>query len=74
MAKNEMEWYHYLLVILMMIGAIAWLPIGLLPLLGIAKWNLVEAVFGVGTILTNIVYTLAGAAGLISVFIFPWSK
>ena len=73
MAKSEMEWYDYLLVVLMMAGAIVWLPIGILPLIGMAPFNLLTYLFGEG-ILTNLIYSLAGIAGLISIFVFPWGK
>lgn len=42
------------------IGAVNW------GLIGIVDFNLVDAIFGVGTILSRIIYTLVGVAGLIN--------
>ena len=46
------------------IGAINW------GLIGIADFNLVAFLFGDGTLLSRIVYTLVGISGLINIGIF----
>ena len=43
------------------IGAINW------GLIGLLDFNLVSAIFGVDTILSRIIYTLVGIAGLINI-------
>ncbi len=43
------------------IGAINW------GLIGLLNFNLVSAIFGVDTILSRIIYTLVGIAGLINI-------
>ena len=46
---------------LTIIGAINW------GLVGLFSFNLVEAILGVDTLLTNVVYTFVGLAGIINV-------
>lgn len=46
---------------LVIIGALNW------GLVGLFNFNLVEALFGVDTLLTNIVYTFVGLAGIINI-------
>ena len=46
------------------IGAINW------GLIGILDFNLVETIFGVGSTLSRIIYTLVGITGLINIGIF----
>ena len=46
---------------LTIIGALNW------GLVGLFSFNLVEAIFGVDTLLTNVVYTFVGLAGIINV-------
>lgn len=46
---------------LVIVGAINW------GLVGLFSFNLVEAIFGVDTLLTNIVYTFVGLAGIINI-------
>jgi len=43
------------------IGAINW------GLIGLLNFNLVSAIFGVDTILSRIIYTIVGIAGLINI-------
>ncbi len=43
------------------IGAVNW------GLIGVVDFNLVDAIFGAGTILSRIIYTLVGVAGLINI-------
>ena len=45
-------------LILIIIGAINW------GLIGIFNFNLVDAIFGVGSALSRIIYTLVGISGL----------
>ena len=46
---------------LVIIGAINW------GLVGLFSFNLVEAIFGVDTLLTNVIYTFVGLAGIINI-------
>ncbi len=46
---------------LTIIGAINW------GLVGLFSFNLVEAILGVDTLLTNVVYTFVGLAGIINI-------
>lgn len=48
-------------LVLTIIGAINWL------LIGIFKFNLVDTVFGTGSLFSNIIYILVGVAGLINI-------
>lgn len=55
---------------LTIIGAITW------GLVGLFNFNLVEAIFGVDSLLTKVVYTLVGIAGIINVglLIMPFEE
>ena len=46
---------------LIIIGALNW------GLVGLFSFNLVEAIFGVDTLLTNVIYTFVGLAGIINI-------
>ena len=48
-------------LVLIIIGAINWGFVGLLEV------NLVESLFGVGTVVSRIIYSLVGLTGLINV-------
>lgn len=50
--------------ILVIIGAINW------GLIGFFNWNLVDAIFGVGSVVSRIIYALVGLAGLWSIMLF----
>ena len=56
---NVIDWVAIVLVI---VGAINW------GLVGIASFNLVEALFGAGSTLTGLVYDLVGLAGLYMIY------
>lgn len=59
MAKmNPLDWISYFLVV---IGAINW------GLVGAFNFNLVESIFGLGTV-TDIVYIVVGLAGIYALF------
>lgn len=51
-------------LLLVIIGAVNW------GLIGLFNLNLVSLLFGVGTILSNIVYILVGISGLYSISFF----
>ncbi|MCR6515175.1 MULTISPECIES: DUF378 domain-containing protein [Clostridium] len=51
-------------LLLVIIGAVNW------GLIGLFNFNLVSLLFGVGTILSNIVYILVGISGLYSISFF----
>lgn len=59
-----METLQKIALCLTIIGAINW------GLIGIADFNLVAFIFGDGSLLSKIVYTLVGISGLINIGIF----
>lgn len=62
MAKKGMQWYDWVAVVIVIVGALNW------GLVGFFKWNLVEAILGIGSTMTRVVYGLVGIAGLYSIF------
>lgn len=56
-----MEILQKICLVLTIIGAINW------GLIGLLDFNLVTTIFGVKTMLTNIIYILVGIAGLINI-------
>lgn len=50
-------------LLLTIIGAIVW------GLIGIFDFNLVAAIFGNGSTLSRVIYTLVGIAGLINIYL-----
>lgn len=59
MAKTALDWIALVLVI---IGGLNW------GLVGIFKWNLVDAIFGMGSVVSTIVYILVGVAALYTIY------
>ena len=57
--KSTIDW---IALILLVIGGLNW------GLVGIWNWNLVDAIFGVGSIIAKIVYVLVGVAGLWGIY------
>lgn len=55
---RRMGFWGWLALVLTVIGAINW------GLVGLFGFNLVEAIFGAGTLLTSIVYIIVGLAGI----------
>lgn len=55
----------YAALTLVIVGALNWL------LVGAFSFNLVDAIFGVGSVISRIIYILVGIAGLISLAIYP---
>ena len=51
-------------LVLTIIGAINW------GLIGLCKFNLVETLFGINTMLTRIIYSIVGICGLINIGIY----
>ena len=58
-----METLQKICLVLTIIGAIVW------GLIGIFDFNLVATIFGDGTLLSRIIYTLVGVAGLINIYL-----
>lgn len=61
------------MLVVAIIGAINW------GLIGVANFNLVDAIFGGGYVeetspLSRVIYTLVGAAGLVGLFLLPRLK
>ncbi len=50
-------------LILTIIGALNW------GLIGLFSFNLVESIFGVTSLMTSIIYTLVGIAGLVNILL-----
>jgi uncharacterized membrane protein YuzA (DUF378 family) len=59
-----METLEKIALIFTIIGAINW------GLIGLFDVNLVTMIFGVGTILTKLVYIIVGIAGIINIGLF----
>ena len=57
----KMKWHDWLAIVLIIVGALNWGLVGF-------GFNLVEFIFGEGTLLTKIVYWIVGAAGIFSIF------
>lgn len=56
-----MKIIHIIAFILVIIGGLNWLLVAF-------GWNLVEAIFGAGTILSQIIYILVGLSAIILLF------
>lgn len=56
-----METIQKVCLVFTIIGAINWLLVGLL------NFNLVDTIFGVGSIFSSIIYIIVGIAGLINI-------
>jgi uncharacterized membrane protein YuzA (DUF378 family) len=55
---NTMKGLDIVSLILVIIGAIVW------GLIGLFGWNLVDAIFGAGSVVARIIYIIIGLAGL----------
>ena len=56
-----METFQKILLVITIIGAVNW------GLVGLFDFNLIDMIFGVGSILSRIIYTLVGVSGLINI-------
>ncbi len=56
-----METVQKILLVITIIGAINW------GLIGILDFNLVDTIFGVGSLFSRIIYSLVGISGLINI-------
>ena len=59
MAKNALDWIALVLVI---IGGLNW------GLVGALEFNLVDTIFGVGSMIGRIVYVLVGLSALYTIY------
>lgn len=59
--RREYDYIAKIALVFTIIGAINW------GLIGLFDFNLVTALFGDATVLTRIVYTLVGIAGIINI-------
>lgn len=57
-----MNGLHWVVTILLIIGGLSW------GLIGLFDFNIVTSIFGMGTILTDIIYILIGAVALYSLY------
>lgn len=58
MAAQTMNWMDITALVLVIVGALNW------GLVGLFDFNLVSAIFGIDTFLTNTIYVLVALAGL----------
>ena len=58
-----MQTLQKICLLLTIIGAINW------GLIGIFDFNLVDTIFGTGTMLSRIIYSLVGIAGLVNIYL-----
>ena len=58
-----MQTIQKICLLLTIIGAINW------GLIGIFDFNLVDTIFGMGSMLSRIIYSLVGIAGLINIYL-----
>lgn len=56
-----METFQKVLLVITIIGAVNW------GLIGLFDFNLVDMIFGVGSLFSRIIYTLVGVCGLINI-------
>lgn len=54
-----MKMVHYVALVLVIVGALNW------GLVGAANFNLVDTIFGAGSMLSRVVYVLVGISGLV---------
>lgn len=59
-----MKTISYIALTLVIVGALNWLLVGLF------EFNLVDSIFGIGSILTRIIYILVGISGLWSILFY----
>ena len=56
-----METIQKILLVITIIGAVNW------GLIGVFDFNLVEMIFGTGSMLSRLIYTLVGISGLVNI-------
>ncbi len=56
-----METLQKVCLVLTIIGAIVW------GIIGIFQVNIIDMIFGVGSIISRIIYTLVGIAGIVNI-------
>ena len=56
-----METIQKVLLVITIIGAVNW------GLIGVFDFNLVEMIFGTGSMLSRLIYTLVGISGLVNI-------
>ena len=59
-----MKVVNYIALTLVIIGALNWLLVGLF------QFNLVDTIFGIGSVISRIVYVLVGISGLWSIALY----
>lgn len=63
-----MKILNYIALMISIIGCVNW------GLIGLLKFNLVEALFGMGSVLSGIIYILVGICGIYQLFFFSILK
>lgn len=64
---REMSWIDWLALMLLIIGGLNW------GLVGFFNYNLVDAFFGIGSMISRIIYVLVGISALYFIFA-AWVK
>ena len=59
-----MKTLYYTALTLVIVGAINWLLVGLF------NFNLVDAIFGIGSLLSRLIYIIVGVCGLVSIGLY----
>ena len=56
-----METIQKILLVVTIVGAVNW------GLIGLLDFNLVDAIFGTGSLFSRVIYTLVGISGLVNI-------
>lgn len=56
-----METFQKVCLVLTIIGAVVW------GIIGIFNVNIVDMIFGIGSIMSRVIYTLVGIAGIVNI-------
>ena len=56
-----METFQKVCLVLTIIGAVVW------GIIGIFNVNIVDMIFGIGSIISRVIYTLVGIAGIVNI-------
>ncbi len=59
MKKTTLDWVA---LVLLIVGGLNWLLVGLF------RWDLVAAIFGAGSVLSSMVYSLVGLAAIYTIY------
>lgn len=60
--SRTLDWLDWVAFVLVIAGALNW------GLVGLFTYNLVDAIFGAGSTITNVIYTIVGLSGLYIIY------